>query len=178
MLFNNLKGKNEQLQFVAAHDNLTGLSNKSAVFEELRKQFEIAKRFNKNFSIIIIDIDNFKAINDSYGHPEGDEALKFMAEIIKKTVRDVDIKGRFGGDEFLISPIEANELEAVRITQKIQENLKNVIISDNYSFKKFTISAGVSGVRDKNTFDEMLIAADKALLKSKFDGKDRVTLIS
>ena len=101
-----------------------------------------------------------------------------MAEIIKKTVRDVDIKGRFGGDEFLISPIEANELEAVRITQKIQENLKNAIIPDNYSFEKFTISAGVSGVRDKNTFDEMLIAADKALLKSKFDGKDRVTLIS
>jgi len=177
ILFNNLKSKNEELQFIATHDSLTGLINQSAVFEELKKQFELAKRFNKKFSIIMIDIDDFKIINDTFGHGAGDNALIFMADIIKKTVRELDIKGRYGGDEFLISPIEANELKAVEIAQKIQENLKLCALPDDCLFKKFTISAGVSGVRARRNFDEILAKADKALLKSKKLGKDRVTFM-
>jgi diguanylate cyclase (GGDEF)-like protein len=177
LIFNNLKNKNEQLQFVAAQDSLTGLNNQSAIFEKLEKQFEIAQRFNKSFSIIMLDIDDFKKINDSYGHIAGDDALKFIAEIIKMTVRDLDIKGRYGGDEFLICPIEVNELKAVEIAQKIQENLRLQQLPENCLFKKFTISAGISGIRTKRTFDHVMAAADKALLKSKKLGKDRVTLM-
>ncbi|MEI7616609.1 MAG: GGDEF domain-containing protein, partial [Actinomycetota bacterium] len=177
ILSNNLKSKNEELQFIATHDSLTGLSNQSSIFEELGRQFEIAKRFSKNFSIIMIDIDDFKIINDSFGHIAGDNALKFMADIINKTVRDLDIKGRYGGDEFLISPIEVSELKALEIAQKIQENLRLYKLPSNCPFKKFTISAGVSGIRAKRTFDQVLATADKALLKSKQLGKDRVTFM-
>jgi len=177
ILFNNLKGKNSELEFVATHDSLTGLSNQASVFEQLRKQFDISSRFKKDFAIIMIDIDDFKMINDSCGHPAGDKALRLLARVIKKTVRDVDIKGRYGGDEFLLSPLEVKALKAVEIAQKIQENLRNEKLPDNCPFNKFTISAGVSGIRSKRTFDEVLNKADRALMKSKQLGKDRVTLI-
>ncbi len=177
ILFNNLKRTNEKLAYVASHDGLTGLLNQAAVFEAMKKQFHIAKRFQKPFSVIILDIDDFKNINDRYGHPVGDVALKHLASIIASTVREVDIKGRYGGDEFLISPLEADTAMAVSIAQKIQENLNNAPKPENALFDRFNISLGVSGIKEDIEFDEIIIQAYKALLKSKEAGKNRVTLL-
>jgi diguanylate cyclase (GGDEF)-like protein len=177
ILFNNLKGTNEQLQFVSTHDSLTGFLNWSSASEELKKQFEIAKRFEKEFSIIMIDIDDFEKINDSFGHPAGDRAINFLADIIKNSLRDVDIKGRFGGDEFIIAPLEVSSANAIAIAQKIQDNLNAAPMPEGIPFGRFQISVGVSGIRDDRTLDEILIKAQKAILKSKKSGKHRVTLI-
>jgi diguanylate cyclase (GGDEF)-like protein len=177
ILFNNLKGTNAQLKFAATHDKLTGLLNRSAVFEELKKQFEIAKRFKRHFSIILINIDDFKKINDSFGHPAGDEALSFLADIIKKTVRDVDIKGRYGGDEFIVSPLEVSLDKAVAVAQKIHRNLNKELLAEVYSFHDFKVSMGVSGIREDRTLEVILTLTEKALLKSKQSGKDRLSLI-
>jgi len=177
ILFNNLKGTNEKLQFITTHDNLTGFLNQSSALDEIKKQFEIAKRFKKPFSVIIIDIDDFKELNKQSGHPFGDRAIKYLSKIIKNSVRDVDIKGRYGGDEFIISPLEVSAANAITISQKIQENLDLALISEETPFEKFQISTGISGIRGKRTFDEIIDKAEKALLKSKKLGKNRVTLI-
>jgi diguanylate cyclase (GGDEF)-like protein len=177
ILFNNLKGTNEQLQFASTHDNVTGFLSGESIFLELKKQFEIAKRFKKKFSIIIIDIDDFYKINDEFGHPSGDRVLSFLADIIRGSLRDVDIKGRYGGDSFVISPLEVGSSNAFTIAQKIQDNLNTASLPEDTIFGRFQISAGVSGIRSDRTLDEIFIKAEKALLKSKKSGKNRITLM-
>jgi diguanylate cyclase (GGDEF) domain len=177
ILFNNLKGTSEQQQPAAAYDNLTGFLNGEPVFEELKKQFEIAKRFKKKFSIIVIDIDDFSRINDEFGHPAGDRALSFLAGIIRNSVRDVDIKGRYGGDEFIVAPLEVSPADAITIAQKIQENLNKGLLAEVFPFNDLQVSIGVSGIREDWTFDKILTETKKALLRSKQSGKNRLTLI-
>ena len=177
ILINNLKGTSEKLRFVETHDSLTGFLNQPTMIEELKKQYEISKRFNKDFSVIMIDIDNIKEINNKFGHPAGDEALKYLAGAIKNSVRDVDIKGRYGGDEFIVSPIEVSSVNAIAIAQKIQANLGKSPHPAGIVFGKFHISAGISGTRDDRQFDEIIARAYKAMLKSKKLGKNRITLI-
>jgi diguanylate cyclase (GGDEF)-like protein len=147
------------------------------MFLELKKQFEIAKRFRKKFSIIVIDIDDFYKINDEFGHPAGDRVLSFLADIIRSSLRDVDIKGRYGGDAFVISPLEVGSGNALAIAQKIQDNLNTALLPEGNIFGRFQISAGVSGIRADRTLDEIFIKAEKALLKSKKSGKNRVTMM-
>ena len=178
ILFKNLKETNDKLAVMASTDVLTGISNQFTVFKELKKQYDISRRFDKNFSIIMIDIDNFKNINDVFGHPAGDEALKCLSGVIKLHVREVDIKGRYGGDEFIISPIEVNAQAAAIIAEKIQENLKCADPSGGkYGPFQITISAGISGLSGKKSLDSIIYDADKALLESKKNGKNRVTIL-
>ncbi|MDD3521240.1 MAG: GGDEF domain-containing protein [Actinomycetota bacterium] len=177
LLAGNLRSANEKLQDIASHDSLTGLLNHNGVFKEMHKQFEVAKRFKKDFSIIMFDIDDFKKINDIKGHPVGNEALKFIAKIINQSVRSLDIKGRYGGDEFIISPIEAGEEEALRIAQKIQNNLEEKPLPAKCYFERFTVSMGISIKKNDRAFNEIINIADKALLQSKTLGKNRITLL-
>jgi diguanylate cyclase (GGDEF)-like protein len=177
ILFNNLTGTSEQLKFASTHDNVTGFLSGESMFLELKKQFEIAKRFRKKFSIIVIDIDDFYKINDEFGHPAGDRVLSFLADIIRSSLRDVDIKGRYGGDAFVISPLEVGSGNALAIAQKIQDNLNTASLPGDNIFGRFQISAGVSGIRADRTLDEIFIKAEKALLKSKKSGKNRVTMM-
>ena len=138
---------------------------------------DVAQRFKKPFSIIIVDIDDFKKLNEFSGHPAGDKALKYLADIIKNSVRDVDIKGRYGGDEFIISPLEVGSANAIKIAQKIQDNLNAAVITLDCPFEKFQISAGVSGMRANRSLEDIISKAEKALLKSKKLGKNRITLM-
>ncbi len=176
ILFNNLKGTKDQLRFVSTHDKLTGFLNGEAVIEELKKQLEVAKRFKKNFSIIVIDIDDFSSINNEFGHPAGDIAISFLAGVIRTSVRELDIKGRYGGDEFIVAPLEVSPVNAITIAQKIQENLNAGLLSEDFPFKEFHVSIGVSGIREDRTLEEILSETEKALLKSKLAGKNRLTL--
>ncbi len=177
ILFNNLKGTNEQLQFASTHDNLTGFLSGKSMIEEFKKQFEIAKRFEKQFSVIIIDIDDFSRINDQFGHPAGDTALSFLADIIKNSLREVDIKGRYGGDAFIVAPLEVDSANAIAIAQKIQDNLNASLLQGETIFGKFQVSVGVSGIRSDRTIEEIFAKAEQALLKSKQSGEHSVTLI-
>ena len=177
ILLNNLKLKNDQLEFVSSHDSLTGFLNQETSLKAMKRQFEIAKRFDKKFSIIILDIDDFNDINYNYGHPEGDEVLKFTADIINHSVRDVDIKGRYGADEFIIAPLQLNSVGALSVAQKIQDSLNAASLPEGAQFRRFQISGGVSGIRAGRTFEDVLGKAEKALLKSKKLGKNRITLI-
>ena len=97
--------------------------------------------------------------------------------MINKSVRDLDIKGRYGGDEFIISPIEASSEESLNIAQKIQHNLQEMPLPAKSAFERFTISVGISSMKNGRTFNELIKLADKALLQSKLLGKNRITII-
>ena len=160
---------------IATSDSLTKLHNKRYTISELENQYKIAKRNNRLFSLIMFDIDDFKAINDKHGHIAGDEFLKNVASNINKNLREQDFAGRFGGDEFLIilpeTRIEGATILADRIRKKIE---KSEIVYKNHKIKT-TISGGISQFNfSYNNIRELLEITDKALYKAKKLAKNKV----
>ena len=159
----------------AVRDTHTGLYNKRFIINELENISRIARRSGRAFSIIIIDIDDFKQINDLYGHLSGDEYLKSIAELFTQSLREQDIAGRIGGDEFLIILPETTIDGAFQLAIRIRKNVEDFVL--NYlNFKiKTTISAGVcqyeNTIKDVN---ELLDIADQALYEAKRSGKNNV----
>jgi diguanylate cyclase (GGDEF)-like protein len=159
----------------AVRDTHTGLYNKRFIVNELENISRIARRSGRAFSIIIIDIDDFKQINDLHGHLAGDEYLKRISELFTQSLREQDIAGRIGGEEFLIILPETNIDGAFKLAVRIRKNVENFVL--NYlNFKiKTTISAGVcqyeKTIKDVN---ELLDIADQALYETKRSGKNNV----
>jgi len=159
----------------AVRDTHTGLYNRRFIINELESINRIARRSNRAFSIIIIDIDDFKQINDCYGHLAGDEYLKSFAELLTKTLREQDITGRIGGEEFLVILPETTIEGAFQLAIRIRKNAEDFVLN-HLSFKiKTTISAGVcqyeNAIRDVN---ELIDIADQALYEAKRSGKNNV----
>ncbi len=157
----------------AATDSLTGLYNRRYILNELEKQRKIAKRNNRVFSIAILDIDNFKNVNDSFGHPAGDEYLKKIAFIINHTLREQDIAGRVGGEEFLVLLPETDIEGAFQLANRIRQRVECAEILFKEQVIHTTISAGVCEFSLQSQ-DSMFITADRAMYEAKRSGKNRV----
>jgi two-component system cell cycle response regulator len=158
----------------AATDALTGLYNRRYILNELEKQHKIAKRNELMFSLVIIDIDDFKQVNDTFGHPAGDEFLKKFAFVITHSLREQDIPGRVGGEEFLIILPETDIDGAFHLANRIRKRIQETELIYNGNTIKTTISAGVSQY-DFNTDSQTLFRfADHALYKAKQSGKNMV----
>jgi diguanylate cyclase (GGDEF)-like protein len=159
----------------AAFDALTGLYNRRYILNELENHCKIAKRNNRIFSLIIVDIDNFKKVNDQYGHLAGDECLKKIAYIMNNSLREQDICGRYGGEEFLIILPETKLEGAVNLAERIRKKIEGTNISFQKHQIKNTISAGVSQFNASIPDNEYLFKmADKALRKAKELGKNKI----
>lgn len=160
---------------IATSDSLTKLHNKRYTIGELENQYKIAKRNNRIFSLIMFDIDDFKIINDKYGHIAGDEFLKNVASHINKHIREQDFAGRFGGDEFLIILPETEIEGAVILANRIREKIeKSETVYRDHKIKT-TISGGISQFSfSYNNIGELLEITDKALYKAKKLGKNKV----
>jgi len=159
----------------AVRDTHTGLYNKRFIINELKNISRIARRSGRAFSIIIIDIDDFKQINDLYGHLSGDEYLKSIAELFSQSLREQDIAGRIGGEEFLIILPETTIDGALQLAVRIRKNVEDFVLNF-LDFKiKTTISGGVcqyeNTIKDVN---ELLDIADQALYAAKRSGKNNV----
>ncbi len=159
-------------------DELTQIYNRRYLMEIFKIEFEKSIRYNRDLSIIMIDIDDFKNINDTYGHLTGDIVLKKIGEIIKKTIRNVDIPGRYGGEEFLIILPETDKKNAKNIAERIRKSIMTTkfksLISQNI---KTTISSGISNINELDIKDnelELIKLADKRLYKAKSTGKNKV----
>ncbi|MDR9436383.1 MAG: diguanylate cyclase [Thiohalophilus sp.] len=175
--FNNMA---DELEFLASYDSLTGLLNKREF--ELRLQDEVrrAKRSRHPFVLLLMDLDYFKQVNDTYGHPAGDHTLRVLSSLLKKQVRESDYVGRYGGEEFGMILTDTSEKDArdtaERIRQLVEE--KAFTISDNATIN-ITVSAGLACYPDDAANAEMLIAcADEALYKAKDAGRNRVISFS
>lgn len=163
-----------RLEPLATHDQLTGLSNRHYFTSELVKQINIWRRYQRPLSIIMLDIDYFKKVNDSYGHLAGDYTLKVLAEICESQVRDIDTVARIGGEEFAILLPSTAVNGAMQIAERIRK------ATEDYTFKyegatfKFTVSLGVAELTDELwSITEFIKAADEMLYKAKNAGRNR-----
>jgi len=163
---------------LATYDPLTKLYNRRAIVQYAEKEVERSKRYNHPFSIILLDIDDFKAINDTYGHTIGDIVLKKISELITSEVRDIDKIGRYGGEEFIIVLPETDIHSATRLAERIREKISHYRFEvDNYVLS-VTVSLGIAGLGEHGrTFEEILQAADLALYQAKRRGKNQVVVL-
>ena len=159
-------------------DFLTGLFNKR--YFEIRKQKLCADRQNstRGCSVIMLDIDDFKQLNDTHGHPLGDQALKRIADVIKSSTRNQDICSRFGGDEFIIMLPGAGNATAELVAERIRSDVERILLlNDDALPVPMTVSVGIAtGCGSGTTADDLIYRADKALYRSKGEGKNRVSI--
>jgi diguanylate cyclase (GGDEF)-like protein/PAS domain S-box-containing protein len=163
----------KQLEKLSSTDMLTGIFNRRKIEELLNIEILRSRRHQRNLSIIMLDIDYFKHVNDNFGHHAGDVVLQQTAEVIKKALRQSDMFGRYGGEEFLIICPETNKEEVMVVAEKVRNAVAN------FKFKIVehkTISLGVAEFSDEDTLDELVKKADTALYTSKTNGRNRVTL--
>jgi two-component system cell cycle response regulator len=163
----------EENKRLAVTDPLTGLSNRHRLQDVLNGELERASRYSRPLSIIMIDMDELKAINDTLGHPAGDEALKMVANAIEHCIRKVDLAARFGGDEFVIVLPEADVSVAVSVAQRINQEVEKLKVED----KQLAISLGVASWNKTYTTPEIFIdAADRAMYQAKRSEGDQVRI--
>ncbi len=173
-----LEAKIEELEGRVVTDFLTGIYNRRGLEALMNREWNRIKRLDSPksqiFSIICIDKDNFKSINDKYGHLSGDIALKSIAELLESSVRESDIVARFGGDEFVVVLLSTDTEEAKRIADELVDVVaKNKITSIDGRDFYCKMSAGVSTYKDHQDWREVLHEADQALLQVKAKDKGR-----
>lgn len=157
-------------------DPLTGLYNRRFLNEFLHKKLELSKRYQRQLSLAIADIDDFKKLNDTYGHVTGDAVLKSAARVMLKSIRDADILSRYGGEEFVIVMPETNKETASHVAERLREKIsvEEIAIHDGGRIA-ITISLGIASFpEDGDSSVDLLIAADDRLYKAKKEGKNRI----
>ena len=160
---------------IASTDELTGICNRRHFINHAKIEISRSARFRHHTSLIIFDIDHFKDINDTYGHLEGDKALIHIAEVIKKEIRDIDIFGRFGGEEFVILLPQTELDAALKLAWRLCTALsENTLIIGNKR-KTITASFGVSGkiITEQSDLEKLLKESDEALYRAKNSGRNR-----
>lgn len=165
----------EELRRLATHDALTGLLNRRVFEQTLAEEVERAKRFGRGFGLIICDIDHFKRVNDTHGHPAGDEVLREVARRLKAGLRNVDRVMRYGGEEFIVLVPEATLKMAREVAQRLSASVKAMPVQIGAQSLSITLSLGVAVFpTDGDTGAQIVQAADQALYAAKAAGRDRV----
>ncbi len=157
-------------------DGLTGLYNRRYFYKYLESEIARTKRYGNTFSVMLFDIDNFKIINDTFGHLAGDDVLQDLAKILRSISRETDIVVRYGGEEFIIILPSTSEKEAITLAERIKTSVeKNSFIVRNSEVVNITLSGGIASY-PKNASDarSLLKAADNALYAAKAAGKNRI----
>lgn len=166
--------KNLLLQKAALTDPLTGLENRRGILEFIESEIGRIKRGAKTSAIMLTDIDNFKNINDTYGHDAGDLLLKHVSGIMKKSIRVSDHVARWGGEEFLLFFPEISVSECRVVAEKIRSQISSSATFFDNNQIQVTITAGLSQLEVEKGIDASIKVADKALYKGKTEGKNRI----
>ena len=164
----------EQVSELVREDQLTGALNRRGLDEVLEREYKRADRNPTPISIALLDVDNFKRLNDSLGHQAGDQALIHLATVVKETLRPSDSVGRYGGEEFLIVLPDTDLQEGVATISRLQRELTKRFFMHNNERQLITFSAGVALRRVDESFDDTIGRADKAMYQAKQTGKNRV----
>jgi diguanylate cyclase (GGDEF)-like protein len=169
-----------RMQRLATVDGLTNLFNHRFFRDQLRTEFQRAIRYQKKMSLIMIDIDDFKSYNDTYGHLAGDRVLSETARTIRSAVRDIDFVARYGGEEFALILPEVHATSGVIVADKIRKAVESqtLISEEGESIGQITISCGVTDNSGTATPEELIDRADKALYWVKRNGRNMVRLAS
>jgi len=184
VLIKRLYALNEKLQielnnarYVAIHDGMTNLLNREYFFQRVKEKMIEAQRYKEKFAVIFIDLDGFKAINDTFGHHIGDKLLKVTANRIRLVARKSDLVARLGGDEFALILHETNGDEIDMFASRLLTQIEKVLLIENTQLN-ITASIGISLFPDHGDMADLLVkAADKAMYQSKRSGKNQFTKI-
>lgn len=164
-----------QLEQMATTDQLTGALNRHAFFSDAAREITRARRYNHPLAVLMIDLDHFKEVNDTYGHAVGDEVLRQFAHSCMEILRDTDILGRMGGEEFAAILVETDQSQAAAIGERLREAVERTpITAENDISVSITVSIGVSMLRDGDTETSMLDRADKRLYEAKRTGRNKL----
>jgi len=168
----------DRLERQAQQDYLTGLYNRRFFLEQGEMELARTQRYDKELSLFMLDIDHFKAINDTYGHATGDIVLQTLSHILRETLRSVDIIGRWGGEEFAILLPETDAQEAAEIAERLREVIDHAKVTLTTGLLlHFTVSIGIATLKDKDAnIDILLNNADEALYQAKATGRNKVCL--
>ena len=169
----------QQIQELAITDSLTGVSSRRYSLERLQEEIQRSSKLNYCFSYLMADIDYFKTCNDRYGHLVGDAILKEVANCLKENVRQIDIVGRYGGEEFCVIMSETDREAAVLAAERIRQAMEQKLVRIYDEYLKATISIGISVFPDDAKDLQALIErADQALYKAKETGRNKVCVYS
>lgn len=167
------KIRTDELEHLATFDELTSINNRRSIMQILEVEIERTKRNKLTFGLLIIDIDNFKLINDSYGHLTGDKVLKEMVNICNKCLRGMDTIGRYGGEEFIVILPESDEISTLQIANRIRLSIEASIFSTNHPL---TVSIGCTVYDNDNSSESIIKRADTALYDAKEHGRNKVVI--
>ncbi len=172
------KKAEKELERLAQTDPLTGLANRRHFMQLAEHERLQSKRYGGELSILMMDIDHFKRINDSYGHHAGDLVIQSLSTICRNTLRETDIIGRIGGEEFAVVLPQTASHQAIEVAERLREVIANAVFSLEPDVTlHFTVSIGVATLTDmQNNIDTLLRFADKALYDAKLDGRNKVRL--
>jgi diguanylate cyclase (GGDEF)-like protein len=167
----------KKIERLAITDSLTDVYNRRHLFVLGQREFNRARRFNRPLSVIFIDIDHFKEVNDHYGHRAGDQVLTLIARTIQEHIRDIDVMGRYGGEEFLLLIPEVNRESSRHIAERIRTSVEKALRKSRFSKPPITISLGVVELTDDiPTLSALVASADAAMYDAKRSGRNRVAV--
>ena len=158
----------------ALRDPLTGVNNREAMHTYLTREIASARRHQTPLGLVLLDVDHFKQINDTYGHLVGDTVLTEIAQTIKECSRDSDIVFRYGGEEFVMVLANTGVSGAKRVAERVRKAVEKHVIDSANGQISATISAGVTTIRDKDTANDILARADRLMYQAKDLGRNRV----
>jgi diguanylate cyclase (GGDEF)-like protein len=164
----------EEVKSLAIRDGLTGLYNNRHFREVLTHQVEVSRRYGWPLSLLFLDIDKFKNINDTFGHPEGDLVLKAMARFLQSHVRLADVLCRYGGEEFVVLLPQTASNQALLLAERLREGIAATPLPLSRGEIHITVSIGLSSLTPATSGEELVKAADAALYKAKQSGRNRV----
>jgi diguanylate cyclase (GGDEF)-like protein len=163
-----------ELEDKVNRDYLTGLYNRHKFYDDYDREIKVTKRYNLDLSIVIFDIDDFKYVNDTYGHNVGDEVLKSIASLTKAGVRESDSIYRWGGEEFIILLPNSSAENAYELTERIRKAIEQFVFHPE--IKSITCSFGISEYRENVAIETIIEEADSALYSAKKEGKNKTTI--
>ncbi|MFH2134858.1 MAG: GGDEF domain-containing protein [Pseudomonadota bacterium] len=170
-----LEALNQTLQVMAVHDQLTGLYNRHFIVEQLERQYEMFGRYGSACTIVLIDIDHFKNVNDSFGHGIGDDVLVSFARCVEPLLRQGDFFGRYGGEEFILVLPMTDSAAAAQLAERIRNKLKECdLLAGQQHAWCVSASFGVAEIRSGESLDSWLVRVDQALYRAKDNGRDCV----
>lgn len=168
----------QKLNHSATHDHLTQLFNRGTIEQHLQHGLKIADRYDQPYSILLLDIDFFKQVNDTYGHAVGDKVLQEVTTVLQSSIRTCDTAGRLGGEEFLVLAPNTDVKEALTIVNRILEAYRtcSVQVDANISVP-ITVSVGLTSWEKSESASDMMQRADRALYKAKNDGRNQACVM-
>jgi len=176
LLAADLKNAREGLEQLSDTDELTGLKNRRAFNSSLEAEVKKAVRYDRVFSVLMLDADDLKPVNDRFGHATGDRLIVSIAQVVQESLRETDILARYGGDEFVVILTETAKERAVEVAERIRASVENTSFSEEGERVSSTISVGISSFSEKlQDGIDIMADADKKLYESKRNGKNSVS---